>query len=152
MDDATVEKAWRTHWLAAARCGENGPISAHDIERSGFHAGYAAAIADFLADLEARGMKIGPATIPEPVAAWEAKAAEFHAANVAEERADPEYKRGDLRESARMLRGWLADAAPANELGQVSFLRALVEAHLAVVDEVIEDQDRAMIAASEGEG
>ena len=110
-----------------------------------------AAITAFLADLETRGMKIGPATIPEPVAAWEAKAAEFHAANVAEERADPEYKRGDLRESARMLRRWLADAAPANELGQVSFLRALVEAHLAVVDEVIEDQDRAMIAAEGGE-
>jgi hypothetical protein len=60
MDDATVEKAWRTHWLAVARCGENGPISAHDIERSGFHAGYAAAITAFLADLEARGLMICP--------------------------------------------------------------------------------------------
>ena len=108
-----------------------------------------AALAAHEAAIKEAGMMIGPATIPEPVAAWEAKAAEFHAANIAEARADPEYKRGDLKESARLLRRWLADAAPANEHGQVSFLRALVEAHLVAVDEVIEDQDRAMIAASD---
>ena len=137
-DPATVEKVAR----AIVRANS---VFVGDPSKSAL-----AALAAHEAATKDAGMMIGPATISEPVAAWEAKAAEFHAANVAEARGDPEYKRGDLKESARMLRHWLADAAPANERGQVSFLRALVEAHLVAVDEVIEDQDRAMIAASEG--
>ena len=155
-DPATVEKVARAIFRNRARYQKWTPEEAKRAEDKFWNADPEDEISDALAALAAHeaaikdaGMMIGPATISEPVAAWEAKAAEFHAANVAEARGDPEYKRGDLKESARLLRRWLADAAPANEHGQVSFLRALVEAHLVAVDEVIEDQDRAMIAASD---
>ena len=44
MSDEQVKAAWRKHWAATARCLDDAPTSAHDIERSGFYAGYLAAM------------------------------------------------------------------------------------------------------------
>ena len=58
--------------------------------------------------------------VPEPNPEWEAKAAAHHAESVAEAGVNP-------FDTLTMLERWKADAEPANELGQVSFSRAMLD-------------------------
>ena len=58
--------------------------------------------------------------VPEPNPEWEAKAAAYHAESVAEAGVNP-------FDTLTMSERWKADAEPANELGQVSFSRAMLE-------------------------
>jgi hypothetical protein len=56
----------------------------------------------------------------EPNPEWEAKADAYHAAALAEAGVDPQA-------TLAMLERWKADAEPANEMGQVSFSRAMLD-------------------------
>jgi len=44
--DTVIETAWRKHWAMVATCNDDAPNSPHDIERTGFRAGYLAALAE----------------------------------------------------------------------------------------------------------
>ncbi len=62
--------------------------------------------------------------LPEPNPEWEAKAKALNEAARAER---GPITREDAEQTLTMLRKWTADAQPANEHGQVSFARAMLE-------------------------
>lgn len=66
---------------------------------------------------KAEALQTGEKAAPNPE--WEAKADAFHAATVAEFGVNP-------FDTLTMLRRWKADTEPANELGQISFSRAML--------------------------
>lgn len=67
------------------------------------------------------------AEIPEPTPEWEAKARAFAAQVHAAHPVEP-------AQTLVMLRRWTADAEPANEHGQVSFARAMLESAEAALE------------------
>ena len=48
----------------------------------------------------------------------------------------PDDAIADLRQAARMIRTWIPDVYPANELGQVPFARAVMESVADAIDRV----------------
>jgi hypothetical protein len=58
-----INRLWRKHWAAAARCPESNATSHYDIERAGFRAGYLA----HSAALKEAGMVVVPRVLPPEV-------------------------------------------------------------------------------------
>ena len=71
-------------------------------------------------------------TKPAPNPEWEAKAQEFRAAQLAESGPPNPF------DTLTMLERWTADAEPANEHGQVSFSRAMLESAESALRQALE--------------